>query len=188
MEEAQTNLDTKLTSVDAQIATAKANRTKRKADPEREAKAAAAAADRDEKRAEKMRVREEKVLARSSKQVHMAKVERAAAALPILSDRAGMLFTELTGALPREQVSALAQHLMHFNRAQATVAASNTTLSLGESVVISGGDPKFIGMVGVINKINRIRCYVQVPNLDKLVYVFSSEVVPTSQSVSAEAS
>lgn len=168
-------LETKITEVDKQIAAAKANKAKRVTDPEREAQKAAAAAEREAKKAERQAERDRKAAERANRQVHMAKVDRAAQQLPTLSNDASRLFNEITANLSQNDVASLAAHLNHFNRVHATQSSATATLSEGMTVVITGGDPKYIGKTGTVSKAQRIRCYVDIGG-EKPVYLYSAHV------------
>ena len=147
-------------------------------DAEREAKKAQIEADRKARKEAKEAERAEKLaLAQANrKPAHMSKVEKAAERLPRLESTAEHLFTDATANLSRDQVTALALHLQHFNRAQATERALTAKLEVGANVRITGGDPRFIGLTGELSKVQRIRCYCTVPGLDRDVYLFTSDV------------
>lgn len=145
---------------------------------ERAAKKAQIEKDREERKAKKELERAakaaEKLAAR--KPAHMSKVEKAAEKLPVLAETAQVLFGDATANLSRDQITALALHLQHFNRVKATERALNTKIEAGMTVRIVGGDPRYVGMVGTIEKAQRIRCYVEVDGLAKSVYCFTSDV------------
>lgn len=164
-------------AIDAAIAKAKsraAERTKSSVTPEeREASRQAAKAERERIRAEKKANRPE------TKPAHMKKVANAAAKLPGLGTVAQGTFDEVIRTLNTEQITALALHLQHHNRVQATTkATSGIELKVGQVVRITGGDPKYIGMTGAIETLRRIRCYVAVPGAKRPVYIFTSECTP----------
>lgn len=171
---------TQIDSIDAAIAKAKARASDRK-------KSGAEPADRDAARqaaAEQRRAeREARKAAKASIQkptAHMTKVEKAGAKLPSLGAVARNIFDEVTTNLSSEQRTALALHLQHFNRVQATTRALTAgDLKVGQLVTITGGDPKYIGMTGAIETLRRIRCFVAVPGVKKPVYLFTSDVEPT---------
>lgn len=112
----------------------------------------------------------------SKKVAHMKKVERAASKLPALNDAATLLFNEAVVNFSAEQLAALALHIQHFNRVKATERAVNQRVETGSRVRIVGGDPKFIGREGVVSLARRIRCFVDVPGVNKPVYLFTSDV------------
>lgn len=149
-------------------------------DAERAAKKAQIEADRAERKAKKEAERAAKVAEKAAnrKPAHMSKVEKAAEKLPVLAETAQVLFGDATANLSRDQVAALALHLQHFNRVKATERALNTKIEAGMTVRIVGGDPRYVGKVGTIEKAQRIRCYVEVDGLTKPVYCFTSDVEP----------
>ncbi len=166
----------------------KKEKVEKPADPE--AKAAAKAdkakareakqAELKEQRAARKAEREAtKAAARGTKKggAHMVKVDKAAAKLPALNESARLILDEATTNLGEAQVLALAMHMQHAVRAKATARAAEIQVSTGDHVKITGGDPRFIGMTGLIDRAQRIRCYVKVDGRDKPVYCFTSDVV-----------
>lgn len=132
---------------------------------------------REQARNEKKLLKELAKSSADSKPVHMKKVERAAGRLPQMGSVASGLFEEATRSLNAEQRAALALHIQHHNRVQSTLqATSSSPLKIGQVVKIMGGDPKFIGSIGAVEKVQRIRCYVSVPGSRRPVYCFVSEV------------
>lgn len=113
---------------------------------------------------------------------HMKKVEKAAERLPALSEDAKAFFEEAKAALPTNDLIALAAHLQLHCRASATVESSTRKLAEGQQVTITTTDvaayAKFIGKTGTVAKANRVRCYIAVPGVEKLVYLHISDVAP----------
>lgn len=107
---------------------------------------------------------------------HMSKVERAAAKLPLLNQQAKDVFDSAIVNLSRDQLAALAMHIEHYNRVKATEAALKAKITEGMTVRIVGGDPRYIGLVGTVAKAQRIRCYVDLPDVSRPVYLFTSDV------------
>lgn len=134
---------------------------------EREARKAAKALERGAKLAEKLAARGP---------AHMSKVQRAAEKLPELNDLAQGVFNDATTNLTGPMLASLAAHLAHFNRVRATERALGTKIAAGVKVTIVGGDPRFVGKTGTVAKAQRIRCYVDVPGVNKQVYLFTSDV------------
>ncbi len=157
------------TSSDVVVATDVVEKRPRISAEERQVKKAEIENDRSRRRAE----RAEKA---AQKQVHMKKIDNARSKLPQLSGYSQTVFDELIVNLPAEQLTALALHLQHYNRLKATQRAVSTTIELGHEVKIIGGDPKFLGKVGTIAEVRRIRCFVNVPGVKKPVYCFTSDV------------
>ena len=186
----QDAVDQTVTAVDAAIAKALARKAAKaegtsvgaSATPRPRATAEEKAA-RDAKRAEVLIARKAErdakraaAAATASRPAHLAKVEAAAANLGVLSEDAQLLFNEATTNLPAAMVTVLAAHLQHFNRANATLRALSSKLELGQRVTVTGGDARFIGKVGTLSKVARIRCLVKVDGLDKECYCFTSDV------------
>jgi len=108
--------------------------------------------------------------------VHMKKIAKAASKLPTINTATQRLFDEITTNLSAEQVTSLALHLQHFNRTKATERALGQSVETGSNVRIVGGDPRFIGKLGTVDRAQRIRCYVNVPGFKRPVYLFTSDV------------
>lgn len=146
---------------------------------------------RAEEKARKKALREEaRARKRAEKEAnarpaHMVKVEKAGDRLPDLSERSNTILQNLVFActddsdsLVLTDVEALIAHLNHFVRLERTKLALRTTVSVGQSVEITGGDARFIGSVGTVERVQRIRCYVSVDGQSKPVYLFTSDVRP----------
>lgn len=174
------NTDT-MNAIDAAIAKAKARAAGRMSNI---GSGSLSMEEREAARAERARIKEEKAASKRSMPVHMRKVERAAASLPRLLDEADTIVKDIIANFSPEQVTAIALHIQHHNRVAATIAAvSGPSLRIGQVVRITGGDPRFIGMSGVVEKVQRIRCYVKVPGVSRLVYSFTSDVSPIRDDV-----
>lgn len=107
---------------------------------------------------------------------HMKKIEKAAAALPVMSVIAQAFFGDITTNLSAEQVTSLALHLQHFNRVKATERALAQKIEAGQTVRLISGPNKYVGMTGTVAKAQRIRCFVEIPGFKKPVYLFTSDV------------
>lgn len=116
----------------------------------------------------------------SNKPVHMKKLATAAAKLPSLNTSMTHFFDEAKTKFNTVELSALILHLQHYNRVALTTQAINQKLIVGMHVVINSGDPRYIGMAGIVARVQRIRCYVDVHNVPKPVYFFTSDVAPTA--------
>jgi hypothetical protein len=146
---------------------------------EKEAQKAARKAERDAAREARKAAKVDKA---DKKPAHMKKVERALSKLPSLNEPTQLLFNEITCNLSASQIDALALHLQGYNRQMATVnAMKSTMLQIGETVRITGGDPKFIGMVGKVVKSRQLRAKIDVPGQKKLVYIFTGQAEVVSQ-------
>ena len=142
---------------------------------ERENERNARKAERDAARAVKKAERESALAARTP---HMGKVEKAAAKLPSLGDVAQGFMNEITANCSAADVAALAAHLQHFNRVSATSRALSQKLEVGMTVRIISGDARYLGRVGVLDRVQRIRCFVTLEGVNKDVYLFTSDVEP----------
>lgn len=208
-----TNLDTKLSAIDKALAAAKARKAARQASeaPPAETSAAAPKAKKETqpdfaksqkaealkaareaakavRDAERQKRREEKATTVKGP-VHMKKIARAAEKLPALeSEAAQRIFNEITTNFSAATVSAIALHLQHFNRTKATERALGQRVAAGTNVRIVGGDPRYIGMSGVVDRAQRIRCYVNVPGFKRPVYLFTSDVEVVADPALAQAS
>lgn len=136
----------------------------------RKARQAQRATEREARRAAKAAERAQ------AKTPHMKKIEKAAAALPDMSDAMKLVFAEATTNFGAAQINALSLHLQHFNRVKATERALNQKLEAGMSVRIIGGPTKHVGKMATVSKAQRIRCFVEIPGVSKPVYLFTSDV------------
>lgn len=202
METQTDNLNTKLSAIDKALAAAQARKAAKESlsdasteatsaskvkvntkisnegkAAEKAAKAAARAARQAQLKVEREARSAAKKAERSSgKPAHMKKVERAASKLPALTQQAELLFNEATANFSADQITAIALHLQHFNRVKATERALGQKVETGQTVRIIGGDPRFIGMTGMVSLARRIRCFVDVPGFKKPAYCFTSDV------------
>ena len=192
------DLDTKLTAIDKALSQAKARKAMRDSTLRSEGgdtapagkKSGASSGDKAIKLAERLE-RQQKIatdrVARKAVKlkeketvvkgpVYMKKIDRAGSKLPSLTAAAQTLFTEVVINFSREQLTAIALHLQHFNRVKATERALDQKVVQGMDVRIVGGDPKFVGMTGSVIRSQRIRCYVAIPGVKREVYLFTSDV------------
>lgn len=200
--ETQTNdLNTKLSAIDKALAAAKARKAAKDGSPveasdkptktktpkvkveaadktaAKIAKEAARKARQEQRATEREARRAAKAAERSqAKTPHMKKIEKAAAALPDMSDAMKLVFAEATTNFGAAQINALSLHLQHFNRVKATERALNQKLEAGMSVRIIGGPTKHVGKMATVSKAQRIRCFVEIPGVSKPVYLFTSDV------------
>ena len=157
---------------------------------EREAKKATETTDRAARKAAKEAVKAEKQAAKAAKKpAHMKKVDRARAKLPQLDEATTLSFNELTGNLTAVQLHVLSLHLQIHNRAMATQRANDLTpLPMGATVRITGGEPKFIGMVGEVVHSQKLRAKVVVEGVKNPVYIFTGEAELVLAAKTAKAS
>lgn len=148
-------------------------------DEEKAAKLAKREIERAEAKTARDALRAAKIAERNANRApaHMRKVQKAAEKLASLGQAAELLFNEATANLPAADLAALATHIQHFNRVKATERALGQKLEVGQSVTIVAGEPRFVGKIGTLSKVQRIRCYVDVEGLTKPVYLFTSDVV-----------
>ena len=138
---------------------------------------------RAERLAERAAVKAAKLAERTAGRTpaHMAKVTKAALRLGTLDQAAMLLLNEATANLSASELANLAQHILHFNRVKATERAINQRLTVGMTVTVISGDPRYVGKTGIVSKAQRIRAYVQVEGVAKAIYVFTSDCVPTQE-------
>jgi transcription antitermination factor NusG len=128
---------------------------------------------REKARAEKRAIREA-----NARVPHMSKIEKAANRLPHMNRNVGSAFDDLASRLTASELFALAENLQHHVRLTQTNNALETRLSVGQSVTIVSGNPRFVGHIATVKKVQRIRCYVQVQGYEKPVYLFTSDCEP----------
>ena len=148
-------------------------------DEDRAARIAAYEQERAVKKAAREAARAEKLAKQANERspAHMNKVIKAAEKLGVLGGSTKAFFDEATTNLSTNQIALLALHLQHFNRIKSTERAltSSAIVKEGQEVMINGGDR---GKVGIVERVQRIRCYVAVDGFDKPAYCFISDVVP----------
>lgn len=147
--------------------------------------------EREEAKTQKAQARAERKAAKESerpqKAAHMTKVEKARARLPELtSDLADRYQTLVSSGASLNDLENLAAHLSTYVRAERTRLAVEQTLVVGQGVKVVGGDPRYVGHVGTVEKVQRIRCYVNLPGVDKPVYLFTSDVIDAEQELGAD--
>lgn len=151
---------------------------KAKRDAEREAKKGERAQAREAKKTEREAKRAEKLAARQP--AHLAKLEKARARLPKLTENGENVILAAQGqysggvALTAAESMAVAEHLIFEARSQQTHAALGLKLEEGSTVRVTTG--KFAGKTGTVEKASRIRCHVRIPGVDKIAYLFTSDV------------
>lgn len=159
-----------------------------KKDQERDAKRAERQVELEKMREQRKLDREAKRLVKdaelaSRKPAHLSKVEKAAANLPPMNEDTQLVFDEAK-KLNRTDIEILASHLSFESRKSATLQAAGSNLKVGQEVVVISGQARYIGRSGVVTKVQRIRCFVQLDG-DKEIYLFTSDVAPAA--VAAEA-
>ena len=149
----------------------------RRTSTERERLLAEYRAGVEARKAERAKKKAEKLAAYANRQAFVSKVDKKYAGLAPIPPHLQEIFDGLT-ALPPGDQALLATHLgLHVRREQ-TIAATQRTLTPGMRVrVISAEDPRNIGLVGTLDEVRRIRCFL-VPDSDptRRVYLFTSDV------------
>lgn len=156
---------------------------KRLSDEEKAARDQARAEEREQKRQEREALKAKRQAEREANKepAHLSKVRKALDKLPELSQAAQNIFSDIIGSdTSLSEIEALASHLEGHVRLQRTKQALETELEVGQTVRIVGGDVRFVGQLGTVSKAQRIRCYVDVPGVDKSVYLFTSDVEPVT--------
>lgn len=146
---------------------------------EKEAEKAKKAEASAAKKAKRLADKAEKDKAKAERKPHMKKLENAKSKLPALNEDTQSVFDDITKNKGID-IGNLAIHLAFHGRITATTAALGVKLTEGQEVRITGGDSRYVGKVGVMAKVQRIRGYVTVPGVDKDVYLFLSDVTPVT--------
>lgn len=139
--------------------------------------------------------RAERLATKQTGSTSSAKLEKARSLLTQLSPEAQAVYESVinNASLQNIDVTAISQHLSFYVRERATLAAlndkSNQVLKVGTQVRIVGGDPRFVGEVGELTKVARIRGFVKSASFDNPIYVMLSDIVTVEeeQKVLAEA-
>jgi len=137
--------------------------------------------EREQERARRRAEREARKIEREKNRrtPHMAKAEKVINKLPPLPENLKVIFDHLMNSGHSQvHLELLADHLKAYSRLERTKAAvaADDGLKLGSDVVVIGGDPKFIGRTGQISNIKRIRCHVRLPDQERELYLFRSDV------------
>lgn len=118
---------------------------------------------------------------------HMAKVDKIANQLPQLTGDASTLFIAMKN-LSTADLNGILAHLSVEIRRRGVLAAVSQQASteqgqqgsggvqVGQRVRIKSGNPRFIGQMGTVAKVQRIRCYVRLDGRDKDDYFFIADV------------
>jgi type IV secretory pathway VirB10-like protein len=98
---------------------------------------------------------------------HLAKINKVAAQLPALSADASFLVDSANEMTTADICSAIAYLQIAVRRRGVTALADAPKLNVGDRVsVSSASNPRFIGQMGTVNKVQRIRAYVTLDNKD----------------------
>lgn len=172
----------------------------RLSDEDRKAALAKIEQERADRKAAKEKERAEAAAKRAAETqpAHMKKVERAGERLGALSPQAQLIFNEASTNLTAADLATLAEHILHFNRVQATKRALGdaSELKVDQLVRIEAGDyPAVVGQIGTVVKVSRIRCYVNVPGANNRpvpgcdsegLYFYCSVVTPVNATAATE--
>jgi len=163
---------------DAEKAAKKAAR-----DAERAVKKGELEIKRAAKKAEREAAKAQKLAERVERQPSwQRKIERLQAALPTATADLTTLATLVAGFSDVDLTSALAyvEYERRVRGIQATAQARATegqVLNVGDKVLIKNCNArKFIGQVGIVSLVRRIRAFVEVPDFDTKAYVFTTDV------------
>ena len=121
-----------------------------------------------------------------SQPAHMAKIEKILGSLPVLFGDAKTVYVA-ANQLSTADLNNLLAHISVAIRQRGVLALAESTangttaaLAVGDTVRVVSGQPRFVGQVGKVTKMQRIRCYVQLEGQDKPTYLFISDVVSSS--------
>lgn len=170
---------------DAEKAAKAAVRAEKKVarDGERAVKKAELETKRSAKKADREAVKAAKLAERGNRQPSwQRKIERLQASLPTATSDLTDLATTIAGFSDVDLTSALAY--VEFERRvrgiKATAemrATEGQVLNVGDKVLIKNCNArKFIGQIGIVSLVRRIRAFVEVPEFDTKAYVFTSDV------------
>lgn len=169
-EDGDLRLVTTKVSAEAAAAAKAARKAQREAD--REAAKLRRAEERDARREAKAQRDSQK----NHDNVHMKKVDKLRARLPELTGELLAVYDDAVSRFSAQELNSLAQHLLVKVREAATAGSRSAVVELGSRVEILGGEPRFIGRVGKITKVQRIRCFVELEGVRSPVYAFISDV------------
>jgi hypothetical protein len=147
-----------------------------------EARKVKSEAARTEKRALREAKRAAKVAAVGDAPKRSSKLERAASRLPELDEVTASVLSSTT-ELTRKQLVALAEHISYRAREIGTVSAKEVAVELKVGDLVNINLPGYEGVVGTLDKVQHIRCYVRVPNEKKPVYLFKTDVTPVTETI-----
>ncbi len=137
---------------------------------------------REEKRAARKAVREEKKAAKLAERAAKGSgdklVEKALSKLPKLDDQLSALVAQIVECTQAHSASlaAVVDHLKFAANVAGRAQAKAVEVEAGNAVRIIGGNPKYVGMVGIVERAAKLRCHVAVPNKDTTIYLFNSDV------------
>lgn len=145
-------------------------------------------ANKAAEKAEKARVREEKRAAKAAATPgkHTAKLMRVKGQLPKLSLPEQKFYDDVVAGCTPDELERIASHLSYHVREEQTKRAVAAVVEVGQTVRIRSGNQRYTGLLGTVSRANRIRCYVNIPNVDKDIYLFTSDVESVDQEFISE--
>jgi hypothetical protein len=138
--------------------------------------------EREAKRAERKAAREAKKAAKAAERAAKGSgdklVAKAMAKLPTLDDGLAALVAQIVECTKAHSASiaAVVDHLKFAANVAGRAQAKAVEVEPGDAVRIVGGNPKFVGMVGIVERAAKLRCHVAVPGKDTTIYLFNSDV------------
>lgn len=107
---------------------------------------------------------------------HLKKLDAAESKLPELSETMKSVLRSVLFE-PVTDVNALISHLKFVVHKQGVVSAhESNSVAVGDHVTFVSGDPKWIGVTGIVSEKRRIRCFVAVEGRQQPIYCFVSDV------------
>lgn len=137
---------------------------------------------REEKRAARKAAREEKKAAKAAERAAKGSgdklVEKALSKLPKLDENTAALVAQIVECTHAHSASlaAVIDHLKFAANVAGRAQAKAVEVEAGDAVRIVGGNPKYVGMVGIVERAAKLRCHVAVPGKDTTIYLFNSDV------------
>ena len=106
------------------------------------------------------------------------KLEKARAKLSLLTEKQEETIAQLKSEYSLPEILQLIEHLQfHTREVGLTKAMSSAApINVGDKVEIIDGTPHYVGRVGIVIKSQRIRCYVQLDDVEKPVYLYTTDV------------
>ena len=145
---------------------------------ERDRIRAAKKAAREVEKAEKAAARAAKKAAREAEKAkkvpHLAKVEKAAEKLPDITQEQ-QEFIKKISQMGNQAMSEIIAHLEHELRVKSTRESLTQDVSVGQLVKIIAGPPDYLGLVGTVSEVRKIRVMIDVGRKSP-AYLFRSDV------------
>jgi hypothetical protein len=124
---------------------------------------------------------------KTRKPAHLAKIEKFEAQLPPVSDDAAIVLSHLVG-LSTTDINIVIAHATAALRKRSVLASSAKSVEVGQPVrIVSHQDSRYIGLVGTVSQVQRIRAYVDTTD-GREVYCFISDLEPADATTTVETS